>query len=88
MEPRTDRFGLPNPRTKKAAVCGSMAQSFHIVCDTAASQKNGRFLEMSNKQFLESGIIVNTHGVKGELKVEPWSDTPDFLTQFRTILYR
>ena len=33
------------------------------------------------KQYMETGKIVNTHGIKGELKVEPWSDTPDFLLE-------
>ena len=26
--------------------------------------------------FLECGKIINTHGVKGEMKVEPWCDSP------------
>ena len=34
--------------------------------------------------YLEAGRIVNTHGVRGEVKVEPWADSPDFLLQFRT----
>jgi 16S rRNA processing protein RimM len=38
------------------------------------------------KQFLEIGKIVNTHGINGEIKVQPWCDTPDILTQF-DILY-
>ena len=32
--------------------------------------------------FLEAGKIVGTHGVRGELRVESWSDSPRFLTQF------
>ena len=35
-------------------------------------------------QFLETGQIVNTHGVKGEVKVVPWADSPDYLKQFHT----
>ena len=38
-----------------------------------------------NKEFLEAGKIINTFGVRGELKVQPWSDEPDFLRQFKTI---
>ena len=38
------------------------------------------------KQFLEIGKIVNTHGINGEIKVQPWCDAPDILTQF-DILY-
>jgi len=33
------------------------------------------------KQYMETGKIVNTHGIKGELKVEPWSDAPEFLLE-------
>ena len=35
-------------------------------------------------EFLETGVIVNTHGVRGEVKVVPWADSPDFLKQFTT----
>lgn len=38
------------------------------------------------KQFLEIGKVTGTHGVRGDLRVEPWADSPDFLTKFR-ILY-
>lgn len=37
------------------------------------------------KEFLEAGRIVGTHGIKGELRVEPWCDSPEFLTQFETL---
>ena len=33
-------------------------------------------------QFIEAGEIVTTHGVKGEVKVLPWVDTPDVLCEF------
>lgn len=33
-------------------------------------------------EFLETGEIVNTHGVRGEVKIMPWADSPDFLCQF------
>ena len=36
------------------------------------------------KEFLEVGKIVSTHGVRGEVKVMPWADTPEFLLGFRT----
>ncbi len=35
------------------------------------------------KQYLEAGRIVNTHGVRGEVKIEPWADDAAFLTRFR-----
>lgn len=34
------------------------------------------------QQLLEAGQIVNTHGVKGEVKIVPWCDSPDFLCGF------
>ena len=33
-------------------------------------------------QYLEAGQIVTTHGVRGEMKVLPWADSPDFLMEF------
>ena len=35
-------------------------------------------------RFLEAGEIVNTHGVRGEVKIMPWADSPEFLTGFQT----
>lgn len=32
--------------------------------------------------LLESGEIVNTHGIRGEVKINPWCDSPDFLLEF------
>lgn len=37
------------------------------------------------KQFLEIGQITSTHGVKGEVRVNPWCDTPDFMKKFKTL---
>lgn len=37
------------------------------------------------KKFLEAGKIVNTHGVKGEVKIQPWTTGPDFLCSFEYI---
>lgn len=39
---------------------------------------------MKNK-FLEAGQIVNTHGVRGEVKIVPWCDSPEFLCDFDTL---
>jgi len=38
------------------------------------------------KQFLETGKIVTTHAVKGEVRVQAWSDAPDDLLDF-DVLY-
>ena len=37
------------------------------------------------KEFLEAGKIVNTHGIRGDLRLMPWSDKPDFLADFKTV---
>ena len=36
-------------------------------------------------QFLEAGEIVTTHGVRGEMKILPWADGPDFLLDFKRV---
>lgn len=36
------------------------------------------------KQFLQAGQIVSTHGVQGEVKILPWADAPEFLLDFDT----
>lgn len=36
---------------------------------------------MKNK-YLDAGKIVNTHGIRGELKVYPLCDSPEFLLEF------
>ena len=36
-------------------------------------------------EFLETGEIVNTHGIQGEVKLLPWSDSPAFLLDFKTL---
>jgi 16S rRNA processing protein RimM len=37
------------------------------------------------KQFLESGKIVGTHGIRGEVRIEPWCDSPQFLCEFKKL---
>lgn len=39
------------------------------------------------KEFLEVGQIVGTHGIRGEMRVNPWADSPEFLKQFKTLYY-
>ena len=35
---------------------------------------------------LEVGKILNTHGVRGELKVQPWLDAPQLFQQLKTLI--
>lgn len=34
--------------------------------------------------LLDTGEIVATHGIRGEIKILPWADSPDFLLEFST----
>ena len=37
------------------------------------------------KEFLETGKIVGTHGVRGMVRIQPWCDDADFLCGFEKI---
>ena len=37
-------------------------------------------------RLLDAGEIVTTHGVRGEFKIYPWADGPDFLLDFKRVL--
>ena len=39
------------------------------------------------KDYLAVGQIVGTHGVRGEMRVNPWADSPEFLKQFKALYY-
>lgn len=39
-------------------------------------------------ELLEAGKVVNTHGVRGNLKLESWCDSPAVLTSLRTIYFK
>ncbi len=38
--------------------------------------------------LLEAGKIVSVFGIKGEIKVQPWCDSPEFLCEFDTLYYK
>jgi 16S rRNA processing protein RimM len=37
---------------------------------------------MNEEKYLEAGKIINTHGIRGEVKIQPWCDGPEFLLDF------
>lgn len=37
------------------------------------------------QKYLEAGRIVNTFGIRGEVKLDPWCDSPAFLQGVRTL---
>ncbi len=39
------------------------------------------------KDYLELGQIVSTHGVKGEVRINPWCDSPSFAKKFKTVYF-
>ena len=41
---------------------------------------------MAKERTVEAGRITNTHGVRGEVKIEVWLDSPDFLRRCKGIL--
>lgn len=40
---------------------------------------------MEKQQYIEAGRIVNTHGVRGEVKIQVWLDSPEFMRRFKTL---
>ena len=42
-------------------------------------------MEKGKKRFLEVGQIVGTHGLKGDVRVDPWCDGPEFVCRFKTL---
>ncbi len=37
------------------------------------------------KEFLEAGKIVTTHGIRGEVKIMPYTDSPELLAEFERL---
>ena len=42
---------------------------------------------MPQKPYLEAGQIVGTHGVRGEVRVQPWCDSPAQFTTFKKLYW-
>ena len=40
---------------------------------------------MEKQQYIEAGKIVITHGVRGEVKIQVWLDSPEFMRRFKTL---
>jgi 16S rRNA processing protein RimM len=36
-------------------------------------------------KYLEGGVIVTTHGIKGEVMIQPWVDSAEFLKKFKNL---
>lgn len=42
---------------------------------------------MENKQYLECALIINTHGVRGDVKLESLCDTPQVLAGLKRVYF-
>ena len=42
---------------------------------------------MARETYLEAGQIVGTHGVRGEVRVQPWCDSPQVLAKIKTLYF-
>lgn len=42
---------------------------------------------MPKVMYLEAGQIVGTHGVRGEVRVQPWCDSPEQLGKMKTLYW-
>lgn len=40
---------------------------------------------MAKEPYLEAGKIINTFGVRGEVKLDPWCDSAEFLKPLKTL---
>lgn len=43
---------------------------------------------MDKSELIEAGKIINTHGVAGEVKIEVWLDSPEFMKRFKKYYIR
>ena len=39
------------------------------------------------KEYLELGQIVSTHGIRGEIRLNPWCDGPEFAKKFKVLYF-
>lgn len=37
------------------------------------------------KNYLETGKVVGTHGIRGQVRIQPWCDSPEFLCAFKKL---
>ncbi len=42
---------------------------------------------MEKKAYLEIAKIINTHGVRGAVKLDPWCDSPETLKKIKTLYF-
>lgn len=42
-------------------------------------------VKFMKQDYIECGKLVGTHGIRGTLRVQPWCDSPEFLTKFKKL---
>jgi 16S rRNA processing protein RimM len=40
------------------------------------------------EKYLECGRIINTHGIKGEVKIDSWCDSPEILAELDRVYFK
>ena len=40
------------------------------------------------KEYLECGKIINTHGIAGAVKLDPWCDSPEVLANLKRVFIK
>jgi len=40
------------------------------------------------KEYLECGKIINTHGIAGAVKIDPWCDSPEVLASLKQVFIK
>ena len=46
-----------------------------------------RFRFIMKEKYFEIGRIVSTHGLKGEVRLQCWADSPEFVKQFKRVYF-
>ena len=55
--------------------------------NTISKEKKHIMSKMTDKKYLECGKIVNTHGIKGAVKIDPWCDSPETLAEIPCLFF-
>lgn len=62
-----------------------IAKNRFVLYNKFNTDKLKKGIVLMKKRYIETGEIVGTHGIKGEMRVQPWCDTPQFLVKFKKL---
>ena len=43
---------------------------------------------MNKSEYIECGKIINTHGIKGAVKIDSWCDSPQILANAKALFFK